>query len=47
MRDVLQHDDGALAEIGARAHERAAARHSIDTEARKLLAHFRAAAATA
>lgn len=47
MRQVLQHDDAALAQIGARAHERAAARHSIDTEARKLLAHFRAATAAA
>jgi colanic acid/amylovoran biosynthesis glycosyltransferase len=47
MRQVLQHDDAALAQIGARAHERAAARHSIDTEARKLLAHFRTATAAA
>ena len=47
MREVLQHDDAALAEIGARAHERAAARHSVDTEARKLLAHFQAATAAA
>jgi colanic acid/amylovoran biosynthesis glycosyltransferase len=46
MRDVLQHDERALAEIGARAHERAVERHSIDTEAGKLVAHFRAAAAT-
>ena len=45
MRDVLEHDDRTLASIGERAHERAAARHSIDTEARKLLAHFHAAAA--
>ena len=47
MRDVLLHDDRTLATIGARAHERAVARHSIDTEARKLLAHFHAAAAVA
>ena len=47
MRQVLQHDDAALAQIGARAHERAAARHSTDTEARKLLAHFRAATTAA
>lgn len=47
IRDVLQHDDQALAAIGARAHQRAVARHSIDTEARKLLAHFRAATAVA
>jgi colanic acid/amylovoran biosynthesis glycosyltransferase len=45
MREVLEHDDRALADIGLRAHERAVARHSIDTEARKLLAHFHAAAA--
>lgn len=47
MREVLAHDDQALAAVGERAHERAVARHSIDTEARKLLGHFRAAAATA
>jgi colanic acid/amylovoran biosynthesis glycosyltransferase len=45
MRDVVEHDDRTLAAIGERAHERAVARHSIDTEARKLLAHFHAAAA--
>lgn len=45
MRDVLEHDDRALAGIGERARERAVARHSIDTEARKLLAHFDAAVA--
>jgi glycosyltransferase involved in cell wall biosynthesis len=44
MRDVLQCDDQALAAIGARARERALDRHSIDTEAHKLVAHFRAAA---
>jgi colanic acid/amylovoran biosynthesis glycosyltransferase len=47
MRQVLQYDDRALAEIGQRAHQRAAARHSIDTEAGKLAAHFRAATAAA
>jgi colanic acid/amylovoran biosynthesis glycosyltransferase len=45
MRDVVEHDDHALAAIGVRARERAVARHSIDIEARKLLAHFHAAAA--
>jgi colanic acid/amylovoran biosynthesis glycosyltransferase len=45
MRDVVEHDDHALAAIGERARERAVARHSIDIEARKLLAHFHAAAA--
>lgn len=47
MRAVLDHDDDDLAAIGARAHERAVARHSIDTEAGKLAAHFRQATATA
>jgi len=47
MRDVIEHDDRALAAIGERAHERAISRHSIDTEADKLLTHFRAAAAIA
>jgi glycosyltransferase involved in cell wall biosynthesis len=47
MREVLEHDDAALAAIGARARERAVARHSIDTEARKLMAHFHAAAVPA
>jgi colanic acid/amylovoran biosynthesis glycosyltransferase len=47
MRNVLQHDDGRLAALGARAHERAKSRHSIDTEAGKLAAHFRAATAAA
>jgi glycosyltransferase involved in cell wall biosynthesis len=47
MRDVLQRDDRSLAEIGERARQRAAARHSIDTEAGKLAAHFRAATSSA
>jgi glycosyltransferase involved in cell wall biosynthesis len=47
MRAVLMHDDMRLATIGARARERALARHSIDTEAGKLAAHFRAATAAA
>jgi glycosyltransferase involved in cell wall biosynthesis len=45
MREVLASDEHALAVIGERAHQRAVARHSIDTEAGKLLAHFRAAVA--
>jgi colanic acid/amylovoran biosynthesis glycosyltransferase len=47
MREVVEHDDGDLARIGARAHERAVDRHSIDTEARKLVAHFQAVAGAA
>jgi colanic acid/amylovoran biosynthesis glycosyltransferase len=47
MREVLSHDDADLAQIGARAHDRAVDRHSIDTEARKLLGHFQAAAGAA
>jgi glycosyltransferase involved in cell wall biosynthesis len=46
MKAVVVHDDAQLAEIGARARERARARHSIDTEAAKLATHFRAAAAS-
>jgi glycosyltransferase involved in cell wall biosynthesis len=44
MREVLQHDDADLARIGARAHDRAVDRHSIETEARKLVTHFQAVA---
>jgi colanic acid/amylovoran biosynthesis glycosyltransferase len=47
MQAVLGHDDAELATIGARARERALARHSIDIEAGKLAAHFRAATAAA
>jgi glycosyltransferase involved in cell wall biosynthesis len=47
MRSVLQHDEADLATLGARARERARARHSIDTEAGKLASHFRAATAAA
>jgi colanic acid/amylovoran biosynthesis glycosyltransferase len=47
MQAVLSCDDAQLAAIGARARERARARHSIDTEAGKLAAHFRAATAAA
>jgi colanic acid/amylovoran biosynthesis glycosyltransferase len=47
MQAVLAHDDAKLATIGARARERALARHSIDIEAGKLAAHFRAATAAA
>lgn len=47
MRAVLAHDDVQLAAMGARARARALARHSIDTEAGKLAAHFRAATAAA
>jgi glycosyltransferase involved in cell wall biosynthesis len=47
MRAVLVHDDMQLATIGARARQRALARHSIDTEAGKLATHFRAATAAA
>jgi colanic acid/amylovoran biosynthesis glycosyltransferase len=47
MQAVLTHDDAELAAIGARARARALERHSIDTEAGKLAAHFRAATAAA
>jgi glycosyltransferase involved in cell wall biosynthesis len=47
MREVLVHDDAQLAAIGERARARALARHSVDTEAGKLAAHFRAATAAA
>lgn len=47
MRKALEHDDQSLAAMGARGHERALARHSIDTEAGKLAAHFREASAVA
>jgi colanic acid/amylovoran biosynthesis glycosyltransferase len=47
MREVLQHDDADLARIGARAHDRAVDRHSIETEAAKLVTHFRAVAGAA
>lgn len=45
MRDVIEQDDARLEALGARARERARARHSIDIEASKLAAHFRAATA--
>jgi colanic acid/amylovoran biosynthesis glycosyltransferase len=47
MREVLQHDDADLARIGARAHDRAVDRHSIETEAAKLVTHFQAVAGAA
>jgi glycosyltransferase involved in cell wall biosynthesis len=47
MHKVLQHEDRALAAMGASARERAVTRHSIDIEARKLASHFRAAATAA
>ena len=47
MREVLEHDDADLARIGARAHDRAVDRHSIETEAAKLVAHFQAVAGAA
>jgi hypothetical protein len=47
MKAALTHDDQRLVAMGSRARERALARHSIDTEAGKLAAHFRAATAAA
>jgi glycosyltransferase involved in cell wall biosynthesis len=47
MHNVVQHDDRSLAAMGASARERAVRRHSADTEAHKLVEHFRAATAVA
>lgn len=47
IRGVLERDERSLVEVGARAHERAVARHSIEAESRKLAAHFRSAIAGA
>jgi glycosyltransferase involved in cell wall biosynthesis len=47
MKAALTLDDQRLVAMGSRARERALARHSIDIEAGKLAAHFRAATAAA
>ncbi len=47
MRAAIEQPDAQIEALGARARERARARHSIDTEAGKLATHFRAAAAAA